>query len=166
MKLSPEDVLSRYPGPIELEPQRLRWQIMLGVSVACMGVGFALMFSGHRAGLWIVLAFGVLAALPAMVALPGAAKLVLDRDGFRATSLYRGRYVRWDESSDFHVAKMERGGYRIVVYEDPGMNENRVLSKSRFAGYNSAFPDSYGFDVDELADLMNRWRKKSLDSQL
>jgi len=162
MKPSPEDVLSRYPGPVELLPERLRWQIMLALSLTFVIVGLVLMMLGHRAGLWIVIAFGALALVPSMIALPGAAKLVLDRDGFRATSLYRGRYVPWEETSEFQVAELARGGHHVVVYEDSGASDQVVLSKSRFAGYNSALPDPFGMTPQELAFVLNEWRKRAL----
>jgi hypothetical protein len=157
-----DEILACFPGPVELLPERRKWQWILAVNLVFVGAGFMLMFQGHRAGVYVVLAFALIAVIPAMIALPGAAKLVLDRDGFRATSLYRGRYTRWDEVSEFKVAAMARGGHRIVVYDDAGLVEgSHLMASSKYAGHNSAFPDSYGLTVQDLAELMNAWRERA-----
>ena len=65
-------------------------------------------------------------------------------------------------SSDFHIAELARGGHRVVVYEDSGASDQTVLSKSRFAGYNSALPDPFGMTPQELAFVLNEWRNRAL----
>jgi hypothetical protein len=157
-------IIARYPGPVTLLPQRRRWQIVLAFNAVFIALGFIMMLQGQRLGIYVVLAFAAIAFIPAMVALPGAAKLALDRDGFTATSLYRGKHTRWTDVSEFQIAQMSRGGHRIVVYDDASLTEgSHLMSGSQIAGRNSALPDTYGLTAEELAKVLNHWRMQALE---
>src|SRR5262245_52548937 len=158
------EVLASYPGPVELMPNVGRWRLMLALNLAFVAAGLIMLLQGQRNGLYIALGFGLLSLPLAMVALPGAAKLTITRDGFIATALYRGHLTRWTEVSEFQIAQMARSGQHILVYDDASLVAgSHLLSGSRYAGRNSALPSSYGMSVEELARILNHWRARALE---
>ncbi len=159
-------LVARYPGPVVLLPERRRWQIILAFNLLFVFAGFLMMLQGQRLGLYVVIGFALIAFIPAMIALPGAAKLAIDRDGFVATSLYRGRHTRWSDVSEFQVAQMARGGHRIVVYDDATITDgSHLMAGSRIAGRNAALPDTYGLGAEQLAQVLNHWRTRALEGE-
>ncbi len=123
-----------------------------------------MMLQGQRHGVYVVVAFGLLALPFAMVALPGAAKLRIARDGFVATAFYRGHLTRWTDVSEFQIAQVTRGRQYILVYDDASpMESAHLFSGSRIAGRNSALPSTYGMSAEELARILNHWRSRALE---
>jgi hypothetical protein len=159
------EVLSSYPGPVELVPDVGRWRVILAFNLAFVAAGLVMMLQGQQFGLYVALAFGLLALPLAMVALPGAAKLTIMHEGFVATVFYRGHLTRWTDVSEFQVAQMARGGQFILVYDDASLVAgSHLMSGSRYAGRNSALPSTYGMSADELARILNHWRARALDA--
>ncbi len=157
------DVIQRYPGPVVLLPERRKWQIILAFNMLFVLAGLMMALQGNRHGVYIALGFGLIAIVPAMVALPGAAKLVLEHDGFTATSLYRGGKTLWTDVSEFKVATLSPGNHRILVYDDArAAAQSHLMAKTQVAGHTSALPDSYGLGADDLAAVMNEWRERAL----
>jgi hypothetical protein len=157
------EILASYPGPVELTPPTGRWRVILAFNLAFVAAGLIMLAQGQRHGLYVALAFGLLALPFAMVALPGAAKLVIDRNGFTATALYRGQRTRWTDVSEFQIAQMARGRQRILVYDDATLVQgSHLLSGSKYAGRNSALPSTYGLSAEELARILNHWRSRAL----
>jgi len=158
------DVLASYPGPVELLPPVGRWRVILGFNLAFVAAGLILYAQGQRYGVFVALAFGLLALPLAMVALPGAAKLRIEQEGFTATVLYRGRLTRWTNVSEFQVARMARSGQLVLVYDDVSLEAgSHLLSGSRYAGRNSALPSTYGLTAEELMRVLNYWHSRALE---
>ena len=158
------EIVASYPGPIELVPPVRRWRIMLGFNLAVIAAGLLMIAQGHRNGIYVVVAFGLLALPLAIVALPGSAKLRIERDGFTATALYRGSLTRWTDVSEFQVARMARSNQLILVYDDKSLvGGSHLLAGSRYAGRNSALPSSYGLNAEQLAYVLNHWRSRALE---
>jgi hypothetical protein len=157
------DILASYPGPVELTPPTGRWRVTLAINLAFVAAGLIMLAQGQRHGLYVALAFGVLALPLAVVALPGAAKLRIERDGFTATALYRGQLTRWTDVSEFQIAQMARGKQRVLVYDDASPEAgSHLFSGSKYAGHNSALPSTYGLSAEELARILNHWRSRAL----
>jgi hypothetical protein len=162
---SAAEIIARYPGPIVLLPDVRKWRWFLAFNLAFVAVGLVMMAQGQRNGIYVVIAFGLIAAFLAMVALPGAARLIVERDGFTATVVYRGRFTRWSDVSEFQVAQMARSGQQVVVYDDASLVEgSHVMSGSKIAGHNSALPGSYGQSAADLARILNHWRSRALEA--
>jgi len=158
------EILASYPGPVELVPPVGRWRVIFAFNLAFVAAGLIMMAQGQKHGVYVVLAFGLIALPLAMVALPGAAKLTIRPDGFIATALYRGHLTRWTEVSEFQVARMARSGQHILVYDDSSLEEgSHFLSGSRYAGRNSALPSTYGMTAEELMRILNHWRARALE---
>jgi hypothetical protein len=162
---SAAEIIAHYPGPIELIPDVRKWRLFLMLNLAFVVAGLAMMAQGHRNGMYVAIAFGMIAAILSIVALPGAAKLTVERDGFRATVLYRGKFTRWTDVSEFQVAQMARTSQQVVIYDDASLVEgSHLMSGKKFAGRNSALPGSYGRTAQDLAIILNHWRNRALES--
>jgi hypothetical protein len=138
--------------------------VLLAFNLAFVAAGLIMLLQGQKLGLYVAIAFGLLALPLAMVALPGAAKLQIMREGFIATALYRGHLTRWTDVSEFRIAMMGSGKQHILVYDDAGLREgSHLLSGSRYAGRNSALPSTYGMTAEELTRILNYWRTRALE---
>jgi hypothetical protein len=158
------EILAGYPGPVELVPNVGRWRVMLAFNLAFVTAGLIMLLQGQKTGLYVAIAFGLLVLPLAMVALPGAAKLTVMRDGFIATALYRGHLTRWADVSEFQIAQMARSKQYILVYDDASLVKgSHLLSGSSYAGRNSALPSTYGLSAEELARILNHWRARALE---
>jgi hypothetical protein len=157
-------VIARYPGPVVLAPDVRKWRIFLAFNLVFVFAGLVMLAQGHRNGLYVAVAFGLIALVLAMVALPGAANLIIERDGFKATVMYRGKFTRWRDVSEFQVARMARSGTHVIVYDDATLVAEgaHLMSGTKIAGRNSALPGSYGQPADELARILNHWRSRAL----
>ena len=159
------EILASYPGPIELTPFVGRWRVILAFNLAFVVTGLILYLQGQQYGVYVAVAFGLLALPLTMVALPGAAKLRIAQEGFTATVLYRGHLARWTDVSEFQIAQMARTGQYVLVYDDASLAEgSHLLSGSRYAGRNSALPSTYGLSAEELARVLNHWRTRGLEA--
>jgi hypothetical protein len=154
------DLLTRFPGPLTLYPSRRKW-LVICIGTALFAAAGAWMISGGDASGWFVLIFFGACALVALAAmLPHAGALVLDRDGFEVTNLFRHHRARWQDVSAFEAKSIPPANQRFVVYDDASANASS-LAKINVAivGRNAALPDTYGH---ELAALLEQWRALAL----
>ena len=88
--------------------------------------------------------------------LPGAAGLVLTRDGFAIKSLYRSHLVRWSDIDEFRTGPNQRVIFRLS-------KEYAARLRSRPLGVltcdEGRFRDSYGVPSERLAAFLNEWRQ-------
>jgi hypothetical protein len=113
---------------------------------------------------WLVLIFfGLVAVVGAGAMLPGAGGLILDRDGFGVTSLFRRHRTRWQDATGFQAARIPPARQSFVVYDDATQSK-KSLAKINvgIVGRNAALPDTYGLSADDLAQLMAQWRERTL----
>jgi len=74
--------------------------------------------------------------------------------------------IRWDDVSEFHVALIPGSGIRNVVFSRDASPHRRLATINRsLVGGTDTLPDAYGRTPGELADLMNKWRLRALDSR-
>jgi hypothetical protein len=154
-------MLAQFPGPVTLYPSRLKYSLLLLVSALFVAGGVAMVRSAAPAGWLVLIFFGLCAVFFVMLLLPGAAALLLDRDGFEMTSLFRRHRARWRDVSAFEVVAIHLK--TMVVYNDKNL-AGRALAKLSIAiaGRNAGLPDTYGLSGTALADLMTRWRECAL----
>lgn len=79
-----------------------------------------------------------------------ALALDLDRNGFtiNAYAWYRARRLLWADVGDFGTRS-----FRFMVF---------ATYQKRATGRQQLIPDTYGRGADELAQLMNEWRRRAL----
>ncbi len=155
------------PLPITLQASRTK---NLGLLLLCLAFvlgGVWMIQDGEKLG-WLVMGFFGLGPPVFLVQmLPGASYLQLDEDGFTFCNLYRRTRIRWRDVESFGVVNLGAGGFRSrrmvgfdYVSGHPDHGRGRALSKS-LAGVEGALPDNYGWDVEELAALMNELRRRA-----
>jgi hypothetical protein len=171
---SPQLLLSRFPGPVELHvPQRKTALILVGIVVFGATSLYYLyreppgaLMSGF---LWLcVVALVLLFPFVAYQLIRGAS-LRLEGDGFRIKQPWKWRFVRWRDTSAFDVGstalieQVEGDWSTVVTYDDATTNESNVGALNRsIVGRNSALPDTYGLSAEGLKTLMNGWRERAL----
>jgi hypothetical protein len=107
--------------------------------------------------------FGLVALVAPVAMLPGAGGLVLDREGFDVTSLFRRYRVRWQDTADFAAVVLPPARHRMVAYNDRKQSSSRLARMNvAIVGRNAAIPDTYGFSAEALAQLMAQWRERAL----
>jgi hypothetical protein len=158
---SVDSILSRFPGPVALYPSRKKWfwLLLLAAVFTAGGVG---MVSNKEPWGWLVLIFfGAGLVISAITLLPGAGGLVLDGNGFQVTSLFRSHRSRWRDVTRFEPISVPYARQRMVGFDDATAGRTITAINTALSGHNAALPDTYGFSVDELAELMRRWRERA-----
>jgi hypothetical protein len=157
------EILSRFPGPVTFYPSRKKWLAVLAGGVLLTIGGVLMVRSGDPMG-WLPLIFFTLVALGAAVAmLPGAGALMLDRQGFEVTNLFRRHHTRWQDALRFAAAQIPPATQRWVVYDDISQSTKRIAKINvAIVGRNAALPDTYGLSPDDLEQLMTQWRERAL----
>jgi len=165
---SPESLLQRFPGPIELSAGRLKF-LLLMVGAAIFG-GVSWWYLQHeRLGwyativLWLAV-IGCIAAVPLMIALMlRGSSLRLDASHLHARHGWRRQPTRWADTSAFEAATVPGTDVRLVIYDDATKGKSPLgVMNAGLMGRNAAVPDSYGLTPKELAWLLNGWRERAL----
>lgn len=105
--------------------------------------------------------FGVLISITAL--LPGSTWLRIGPDGLSIRSLYRTKHLRWTDTSTFFVAIV--GGQAMVCWNHASSTSDQTAKRwlSRLLDVaDCGLPDTFGHTPQELADLLNHWRTRSL----
>ena len=153
-------ILARFPGPVRLYPSRRKWLLVALGGIAFTAIGIGMVLTGDWTGWFAVGFFGLVAIVAILALLPGSSRLMLDKDGFEATTLYRGARKRWAETSEFGTADIS--GETFVVFDDLTLTPGALTGfNTSNIGRNSALPDTYGLSAEELANLMSDWRNRA-----
>lgn len=125
-------------------------------------IGVLMTSNGDIVGLLCGIFFGLCAVIGA-ISLMRAGALELDKDGFAYTPLLGGsRKFRWIEVKDFGVYRVRRA--KFVAFNEENPWHYRLAGvNTALTGRNAALPDTYGLPAEELARLMNSWRKLAVD---
>lgn len=147
-----------------LKPSRLRW-----LFVFLIGAGFVagIAWLGPEKDPLLFWGGGGFFLLVAIVALPPVlghgGDLTLDREGFTCRTLFRSFRRRWAECSAFYPVGV--GARKFVGFSaqrDEAAHPNLAAANHSMIGASGMLPDTYGLSADKLADLMNRYRARSL----
>ena len=156
-------ILAKFPGPATLAASRRKWVLMLIGCGAFTAGGIWMVLSSASRGWLVVIFFGVCAIVSAVMLLPGAGMLRLDRDGFEATSVFRRHRSRWRDATDFESARIPPSMIALVVYNDANLSGKSIAKlNTLIAGRNAGLPDTYGLSAADLADLMTEWRERAI----
>ncbi len=114
---------------------------------------------------WILvlgLAFGCLLSVIQLIS-PRIFALHLDEKGMTVRWLFRKSFYSWDQIESFQVrynygkySRMRRVYFNLKTSENPSIF--RRINR-RFGG-DVGLPDSYGRDPNELAALLEDWRRR------
>ena len=163
-----ETILARFPGPVSLHVKRRRklvaFALCLGLTV---GFAWAVFVAARNSDGWIGFAmflalFGALTVRAAIIMLvPGIGSLRLEADGFSMEYILRTARTSWrDVVSDFRHETMRRarGWLRVVAFEVASASAwRRDPTRAK-----RMLPDNFELTLDELAWLMNEWRRRAL----
>ena len=158
------EFLSRFPGPVTLYPSRTKWVLVLLGCAALAAAAYWMIGTGRTVVGWGGLVFfgpGTLVA--AVILLPGANALKLDRQAFEITHLFRRRAYRWQDTTGFAVVSIPPSAQKMVMFDDANA-KNSAMAKMNVSlvGHNSALPDTYGLPPQALASLMAQWRERAV----
>jgi hypothetical protein len=148
---------------LRLRPAKTKTLFLLAVSLTFTVAGIHAIATKRAFAGWLVLLFfAVCSAVFAIHLLPGASYLELLPEGFIACSLFRRRpLVRWDSVSVFRVERAPGTGIKLVVFSQTIPNYPRLAAiNQRLVGDTDALPDTYGRNAEQLALLMNEWRRR------
>jgi len=161
---SVDSIMSRFPGPLLLYPSRKKWLLLLLLSAMFTAAGVDMVLRNAPSGWLVLIFFGAGLVMSATMLLPGAGGLVLDGDGFQVTSLFRRHRSRWQDVTRFEPISVPYARQRMVGFDDTTAGRTITAINTALTGHNAALPDTYGFSVDELAELMRRWRERAAAS--
>jgi hypothetical protein len=160
-------------GPMEpsprkilvLRPSKRKALLLLAISLGFTVVGILMIREGDGFDGWLVaVVFGLGLGVSLANLWPGASYLKLTPRGMDCCTLFRRwQFIPWEMVSEFGVA---RASYwkKMVVFNRSGSSHPRLTAVSRaFLGTTDAFPETYGLKAEELADLLNEWRRRYLD---
>ena len=161
------EYLGQFPGPIKLVPSTLKWiPILVGMTfVVALGAIFVFLF--FLDGGVILLPIGLLlffycgfVVLRSMLAFAsGRMWLTLDEHGFAYRFPGHDGRATWDGVAEFEVWPVQYLNY--VTYADGKPTRWWQLNRLYFGG-GTWIPDTYGLGAENLAALMNAWRKRAL----
>ena len=89
--------------------------------------------------------------------------LRLDAIGFELAGVINERYV-WSDVGDFRVERTRRFegvGFRVRPPKD---NPSALLNLRFTGGRDVWLPDSYGFELEDLANLMRAWQSRATNT--
>lgn len=147
------------PTKLVLRPSLIKPLTMLFIAalIAVCGIGAAL--EGVRAG-WLVAAVAAgFAALAWRLMTSTRFDLRLNQSGFAFGTLLGRHAYSWCDVQSFGIAGFGQNRLVAITFV-PGVHDGRLTSLVRkWAGFDRLLIDSYGLPVEELAQLLESWRR-------
>ena len=152
------------PGKMTLKPSKLKWAMVLLICLAFVGAAlFVIPPDEDPMMRWGAIGFfgiGTLASLPGLF---GAGGLELDPEGFTISAMGRKTRRTWRECSEFSVISMRGGPFVGFTSETDAGKMGAGLARG-LVGETGMLPDKYGMKARDLADLMNRFRARAMQT--
>ena len=161
-------------GTLKLRPSPWKWAL-IGLVFLALAVGMALLYAASPPqqppddSLLVVGAlvafFGAGALASLWMLLPNSAYLLLTTTGFTVRTLFKQKDYRWAEVEDFGATILRGKPWVVFTLSREGKvnlpeTSLRGLNKA-VSGGDDNLPDTYGMSAEELAELMNQWKKRS-----
>ncbi len=149
-----------------LKPDRLRWLLIFLISAGFVAIATWIGPSDpalfYGAG-----GFFLLCALVAATQMIGiGSSLTLDREGFTCRTLLRTFRRKWVDCSPFITTRTPGQAMAGFSTSEDERSHPRLSGASRaIIGASAALPETYGLALDELVDLLNRFRARALEDQ-
>ena len=113
-------------------------------------------------GWFVTVFFGLCTVAFCLTAIPGVIFIRLTTSGFTFSSLTGVHTYRWSEVETFR-AKRIASRRQVVFSLRPASKRNRFIRWLNLADYHVAIPPAnFGSSVEELAGLLNTWRRRAL----
>jgi len=149
---------------MRLVPSKTKTAALLTISIALTIAGVGAIGRGQGFVGWLVaLFFGICSTAFVIHLLPGASYLELSPEGFVVSSLLRRwPLIRWESVSEFDVAPVPGSSRRVVFSRDSPQHPRLAALNRSLVGATDALADNYGRTPEQLADLLNEWRRRAL----
>jgi len=149
-----------------LKPARGQHLLLLATCAAFVAIGVMMIRDGDLSGWFVAGFFGLCVVVFSVNLIPGASYLLLAPEGFRYRSLFRAGNERWRDIERFGV--FDAGARTMVGWDYVAGYERHQRGRhfaKRLAGLEAGLPDTYGRSATELAELLDDWRRRALQSE-
>ena len=117
--------------------------------------------TGEQSGWCVATFFGLGIIVFALQLMPGSAYLHMGPEGFTVCNLFRAQFYRWSDVESFRVTRIRYS--KVVAFDFAphvrGGERMRKLAAS-LAGHENVLPDTYGKSAEDLASLLNEYRRQ------
>jgi hypothetical protein len=150
--------------PLFLRPSPLKW---LMVFIVCFGfvlIALFVMKDGQKSKWFCAILFGAGAIISSIQLIPGVSHLRLDTEGFTTRTFFRDWFVAWRDVESFTVVKVHTGHATTTMvgfnYFPQAAARRKLAALGRMvSGVDGCLNDTYGYKPDDLAALMEEWRR-------
>jgi hypothetical protein len=150
------------PPELILRPSWWPRVLLFAVCAAFAGAGVGMVRDEASGGWFVLLFFGLGTIVAFIQLLPGASCLRLTDTGFSVRTMYRTHSYEWGDVRKFEVGEVGRD--RRVVFDFAGRSRKKSTGRAvakALAGAEGALADNYGRTVEDLARLLNDWKRRS-----
>jgi hypothetical protein len=133
--------------------------ILLGLLCLVFTIGGVYMaFDEGLKGFLIACFFGLGVLVAILQLIPGSNQLVLTKEGFTMTSLFRSHFIRWTDVDYFKPGYIGKSQFLLFDFsaEYKKHDVGKKIAKW-ISGKHAALPSNYGLSLQELSELMNEW---------
>jgi hypothetical protein len=155
--------IARYPATSVLRPSRGRTLLMVLGSVVFVLCGWWMIESGKVFGWFAVAFFGICCVAWLVRLLPGACGVVVMKEGIAIRSFFRVRFYEWERVEGFGLIAVRNQlmvGFNEAACESRGPAN---LTQAVF-GFSHSLPESFGYEAEQLAAILNQYRQDALES--
>lgn len=158
--------LDELPEEMTLGPSRAKWLGAAFVSALLAVAGLGVIMLSFNLGLAMVVVFGIGLVVSISQLSSRASRLLLKRDGFAQVLFGKTLFYQWSEVSEFSVWGRDHGfeknefvGFTVLEKSDGHVGQLKAETPQSTLG------DTFGKDAEELAELMNLFRRRAMRSQ-
>ena len=145
-----------------LRPSKRKVLLLLAICLSFTAVGVAMLLEGEGLSAWFAASFFGLGLAVSLANLwPGASYLKLTPTGMECRSLFRRWSMPWKAVGEFGVAQARYKKIVVINLSDWGYPQQADINLW-LTGATHALPDTYGLKAEELAKLLNEWRRSAL----
>ena len=158
---------SPLPREITLKASSLKWFLMLLATALFTAAGIWMLSDPENTLVaWLTLfLFGVIGIPVSLFQLVRPGRLTLNEDGFEQIMMGRVISSDWKAVSGFGVLRIGRNKFvSFSRMEDEGKKMTNLSRALTGGGHSGMLGDNFGMKAPELADLMNAFRNRALNS--
>lgn len=126
-------------------------------------LGSTFIFNDNQWIAWLgIIFFGLGSIVFTLHLIPGSSQLKLSEEGFTITSLFKSHLIKWEDIERFYISNIGRRKAVVFDYSKNHKKHNagKAIAKA-VAKVHGALPDNYGMKLEDLAKLLNEWKRKS-----
>jgi hypothetical protein len=160
-------IVTAYEGkhielPMTLHASKVKMLGLVAISAVFVVIGIYMSPKEPVMGLLCAGFFGLCGIVGVLGLIPGGSYLLIERDGFTMSSLFRKHSYRWREVGPFGVKRISRNKMVCWNFAPNYSGPKRGASVSKtLTGIEAALPDTYGKKAEDLAELMNELRQRA-----